>query len=542
MNEAKAEGRLRFEKAPPIVLEIPKKDGQGDFSTTIAYQLAAGEARSPREVAEILVRHLKRRCDSVQRVEIGGPGFINFTMKLAVWQEMLRTIAEQGASYGRADFGHGQNVQVEFVSANPTGPLHVGHGRGAAIGDAVARLLSATGFRVVREYYVNDMGTQMENLGASTLFRYRELLGRNEPLPDDFYRGAYVVDIARSILDHEGQKYAAQADAAVLPHFIRVSHDAIMKEIRRDLDRFKIHFDVWFSETSLHTGGDVRRLLDDLKARGHTYLHEGALWFATSKFGDDKDRVLVRQSDQTTYFTSDIAYHENKFHRGFERVIDIWGADHHGYIPRMKAYLKAMGRQESALEVVLVQLVNLLRGGKPVAMAKRAGDFVTLREVIDEVGPDVARYIFLTRRADSPLDFDLDVAKAQSSENPVYYIQYAHARVASIFRQAGEKGIPEPDPRATDLSRLDLPEETELLKILARYPWMIEACVNSLEVHRITAYLQDLAAAFHPYYNKHRVITEDRELTAARLLLVRSIRSVIANALDLLGVTSPEAM
>ena len=542
LREAREKKELKSQELPPVVLEVPKRKGQGDVATTVAMVMASKEGRPPREIAEIILKHLSGYEGIVEKVELAGPGFINFTMTRSFWYGVLRTINREGNSYGLSEIGADLPVQVEFVSANPTGPLHVGHGRGAVVGDVLANLLTATGHRVQREYYINDVGTQMDTLARSTYLRYEELVGRKIALPEGYYQGNYIADIAKSLLEENGKVFLDQPESAWLPVFRERASGEILKEIRRDLAQFGIAFDRWFSEQDLYRNGEVEEAFSELRARGVLYESEGALWLATSRFGDDKDRVVVRENGQQTYFASDIAYHRNKFKRGFKRVINIWGADHHGYIPRMKAMVQALGYPVDALEVLLVQLVNLLRDGKPVAMSTRAGEFVTLREVIEEVGTDVARFFFLMRRSDSPLDFDLGLAKKQSSENPVYYVQYAHARLCSLFRQAKEKGVSPSSPEQGILGRLELPEEFALIKQLALYPGLIEGSALTIEPHRLTFYLQELASQLHQYYYNHRIITDDADLTGARLLLMKCIQTVLGNALRLLGVQAPERM
>ncbi|OGP72110.1 MAG: arginine--tRNA ligase [Deltaproteobacteria bacterium RBG_13_60_28] len=432
-------------------------------------------------------------------------------------------------------------MQVEFVSANPTGPLHIGHGRGAALGDALANLLAAAGYEVVREYYINDVGNQINTLGRSLYFRVRELQGEKIDFPEDGYQGDYMKDLARDYLaGHNPPPSPTPTDEESIT-LGRYAGDVILNDIKKDLEDFGVRFDRWFSETDLYRRGEVEKSFALLKEKGFLYEKDGALWFNSSQFGDEKDRVVRRSTGVTTYFASDVAYHLHKFEEGYDLVVDIWGADHHGYVPRLQAAVEALGCG-GRLKVILVQLVSLLRHGEPVAMTTRGGTFVTLREVIDEVGKDAARFIFLTRRPDAHLEFDLEVAKTQSPENPVYYVQYAHARLASVFRQAGAQGIavPEPDPALFPL--LELPEETALLKMLANYPELVEGAARNLEPHRITYFLTELASQLHSYYYKHRFISEDLTLSQARLCLVRAIQTVLAHGLHILGVAAPETM
>ena len=521
----------------PVLFSIPKNAQYGDYATNVAMGLAKVLKRSPLQIAEELVRQIPPNLTWLDRVEVAKPGFINFYLKDLAFQGTLSLIIRAGASFGQATWGAGQKIQVEFVSANPTGPLHIGHGRGAALGGALANLLRATGHAVETEYYLNDVGTQMETLGHSIQTRARELTGEPVEFPENGYHGEYIKEIAQEIVREN--KDWPQADLAF---FSQQGREKILTGIKEDLDNFGIPFDCWFSEESLYTQGLVDELIREMQDRGLFYQEAGALWFKSSAFGDEKDRVVVRSNGAKTYFASDITYHLQKFNRGFDRVIDIWGADHHGYVPRIKAALKSRQIDPERLTVVLVQLVNLLREGKPVAMSTRAGEFVTLREVIDEVGKNAARYLFLTRRSDSPLDFDLEVAKKQGLENPVYYVQYAHARVQSVLRVAESQGLDGNPLGFNCLHRLELPEERDLCRQLTEYPEIIHQAALNLEPHRLTAYLGELAGMFHPYYNHQRFISDDQELTLARLLLAKATGGVIKNALSLLGVEAPDKM
>ncbi|MBI3805144.1 MAG: arginine--tRNA ligase [Nitrospirae bacterium] len=544
--EARQQGKLKQGKEVPIILEVPKREEQGDFATTLALSLSKEEGRPPRQIASDLVSLLQGRSPLVQKIEIAGPGYINFFLKKDYWHQTLLEICEKKEGYGRGSIGAGKRVQIEFVSANPTGPLHVAHGRAAALGDALARLLQAVGYQVDREYYINDVGNQMGLLGRSTYLRYRELSGEPVTLPEESYRADYIIDIAKEIQASEGDRYLRGAEEAHLPFFTRYAYQKILSWIRADLERFGVPFDRWFSEESLYQEKEVDAALALLKSAGVLYEEGGAQWVATTRYGDDKDRVVMRSNGQMTYFASDVAYHRNKFERGYDRLIDIWGADHHGYIARVKAVVAAMGYAPDRLDVLIHQLVNLLREGKPVAMSKRSGDFVTLREVMDEVGVDATRFFFLMRRSDTSLDFDLELAKKASNENPVFYVQYAHARLCSILRVAAERGWPveEEIRKATpsDLSVLDLPEEQALIKQLSIYPDLLVTAAEALEPHRLTFYLQELAGMLHRYYFEHRVVTEDLSRTRARLVLMAAVQIVLKNALDLLGVRAPERM
>jgi arginyl-tRNA synthetase len=537
-----SQGQLHSGRVPGFTVEVPAHAEHGDFSTNVAMLLAKEEKQAPRKVAEVLVDALGQGDGLWNRVEIAGPGFINFFLTPRCWFGVLDEVVRQGRSYGCGQQGAGRKVQVEFVSANPTGPLHIGHGRGAATGDAVASVLQAAGYQVQREYYINDAGNQMDTLGRSLYLRYRELLGEDVAFPQDCYQGVYIKDLAREVLERDGERLLELPEKQAIRYFAEYGGGQIRDGIEEDLQAFGVHLDNWYSEQGLYDRGEVEAGIALLKERGLTYEQEGALWLRTSDYGDDKDRVLVRSNGATTYFASDVAYHKEKFERGFDLVVDVWGADHHGYVPRMKAMLAGLGRNPEDLQIILVQLVNLLRDGQQVAMSTRSGEFVTLREVIDEVGRDACRFFFLMRRSDSQLDFDLELAKKQSNENPVYYVQYAHARICSINRNAWEQGLQSPELGQVDVDRLTLDEELALAKVLDRYPETVAGAARHFEPHRIVFYLQDLAARFHSYYNKERVLSEDPEISRARLYLVNCVRTVLQNALLLLGVSAPETM
>ncbi|MFP3868767.1 MAG: arginine--tRNA ligase [Desulfobacteraceae bacterium] len=542
LTQARSAGALNLAEIPAVQIEVPKITAHGDFATNVAMILAAAVRRPPREVAAIIIQHLDPPEGMLDRVEIAAPGFINFFIHEPYWHQVLNDISVEGTAYGTSDRWQGQWVQVEFVSANPTGPLHIGHGRGAALGDALANILAASGYQVEREYYINDVGTQMRTLGLSLYLRLRQLEGKEVEFPDTCYQGDYVIDLARQYQATHGRLPPGDPSEAELQTLGEYAGKAILRQIQRDLDDFGVRFDQWFSESRLFQDRSLERALAFLQEQGYLYEADGARWFKATAFGDEKDRVVRRRNGATTYFASDIAYHWNKIQRGFDLVVDIWGADHHGYVPRLQAAVRALGTDQQFLKVILVQLVSLLRQGVPLAMTTRGGTFVTLREVMDEVGKDAARFIFLSRRSDAHLDFDLDLAKQQSAENPVYYVQYAHARLASVFRLATGQGIDLHNLGSADLNLLSLPEEISLIKLLASYPDVVEAAAQFLEPHRITYFLTELAAQLHSYYYKHRFISESKELTQARLFLVQGIKTVLAQGLKLLGVEAPESM
>lgn len=560
LEDARAAGDLKLTTLPVLVLDVPKKSSWGDLATTVAMNLSASERRAPQEIAEIIAGRLRSHPEVLERIDVAPPGYINLTVKRDLWFRVLAEIEAQGEQYGCSTPGLGKRVLLEFVSANPTGPLHMGHGRGAALGGALANLLRATGHEVTTEYYINDAGRQVRLMAASVT-----AVQNQTSLPEDGYRGAYIVDLANRLREKQ------QAGDSGIGQVADWACSQLLGGIKTDLQAFNISFDRWFSEQKdLFDSGAVADALKTLKDKGFLEQKDGALWFLSKTFGDDKDRVVRKQDGEYTYLASDIAYHRNKLARGYDLLINIWGADHHGYIPRLQAAVEAFGYPKDRLKVVLVQIVNLLRGGQRVTMSKRAGEMVTLREVFEEVGADAAKFIFLTRRADSQLDFDLELAKQQSAENPVYYVQYAHARVASLFRVAAEREIAVPTTGSVDWSVLNSPDDLELIKPLAEYPALLEASAQALEPHRLTYYLQDLAARLHAYYYKHRILppmlereldSQDRlkpvaleaeqgrkgetltpALTAARLCLFRNVQTVIRNGLGILGVTAPERM
>jgi arginyl-tRNA synthetase len=529
---------------PEVVWEYPPDPAFGDLSTPIAFSLAKLVRRKPRDIAVAIQHALAVSPALVEKVEVAGAGYLNIFVSRDWWWAIIRTVLEMGPEYGRAKLGRGQRVQVEFVSANPTGPLHVGHGRGAALGDAIASLLASVGYQVEREFYINDAGTQVRLLGESIWARYLEAAGQAVAFPENGYHGAYVRELAAQVAALPGLG-EMQADKAIQA-CTEWGSAILLVEIKSDLRDFGVVFDSWFSEKSLFDSGEVDEALATLRAGGYLYEDGKAVGFRASDFGDEKDRILIRSTGEPTYFTSDIAYHANKIRRGFHKLINIWGADHGGYIPRVKAAIGALGHDPDVLQVILLQMVRVLRGGLPVPMSKRSGQFVELREVVSEVGKDAARFLFLTRRSESQLDFDIEIAKKQSMDNPVFYVQYAHARGSSVARKAEEAGLSGPHADA-DLMLLTLPEELAMTKLVAKYPEMVRNAALACEPHRVTTFLQELAATFHGYFTRYkeseeRVISENRELSRARLALVAAVRQVIANGLGLLGVTAPERM
>jgi arginyl-tRNA synthetase len=530
---------------PEVQWEYPPDAAFGDLSTPVSFSLAKALKRKPRDIAAAIRRGMAPDPALVERVDLAGAGYLNVFVTKAWWQAIVRAVLAAGDDYGRADLGRGQRVQVEFVSANPTGPLHVGHGRGAALGDAIAALLVAIGYQAEREFYINDAGTQVRLLGESVWARLQEATGRPVAFPENGYHGEYVRDVASQLAAADPTLLAMPAPEGVAACAERGAA-LLLEEIKADLRDFGVVFDSWFSERHLFDSGEVTAALAALRAGGYLYEDGKAVGFRASDFGDEKDRILIRSSGEPTYFTSDIAYHANKVRRGFQRLINIWGADHGGYIPRVKAAIHALGHDPEILQVILLQMVRVLRGGQPVAMSKRSGQFVELREVVGEVGRDAARFLFLTRRSESQLDFDIEVAKRQTMDNPVFYVQYAHARACSMARKAEEAGLRGPFGDA-DLTRLALPEELQLMKRLALYPEMVRNAALTCEPHRVTTYLQELAAAFHGYFTQYkdteeRVISGDHELSRARLAMVMAVRLVVANGLRLLGVAAPERM
>ena len=542
LDRAQAKGDLNLPETPDIIIEEPKDETLGDFATTLAMQLARSEKKNPKVIAEMICGFLKDGNDAIDSAQVAGPGFINIKMSADFFRKRLREVVEQGRDFGRSDVGQNKKVLVEFVSANPTGPLHVGHGRGAAVGHDLSCLLNMAGYDVSTEYYINDVGNQMNMLGRSTWLRYKELAGHKVTFPDDGYKGDYIRDIAQQVIDKDGTRHLDKPDEDALTFFRQFSKDSILEGIRNDLKEFRVEFDRWFSEASLDEDDSVNRAINWLRDKGFVYEKDGATWVKISESQDAADRVIIKQGGERTYFCSDIAYHKNKVDRGYDLILDLWGADHHGYVPRMQSVLKAMGYGEEVFKILLVQFVALKRGGKKVSMSTRSGEFETLSDVVAEVGVDATRFFFLMRGSDSHLEFDLDLAKKESPENPVYYIQYAHARICSVFRTAEKQKVPFPELDTTDLSQLKEAEEFALIKKILAYRECIEKSALTLEVHRIAFYLHELVAIFHSYYKQHRIVTEDRERTLARLLLLDCLRNVIASGLSILGVSVPEKM
>jgi arginyl-tRNA synthetase len=532
-------GELNSTELPPLLLEPPKQREFGDLATNVAMLWAQKAKKPPRVIAEMILKNLEDPDGLLARKEIAGPGFLNFTFSSQFYYQRLRALAAE--KEGHVDFGRGRKVLVEFASVNPTGPLHVGHGRVAVIGDVLARLHKAVGFEIEREYYVNDAGKQMENLGRSVYARYQELLGMPSEFPVDGYPGDYVKELAEKAKSANGSKLTGVSEDVAIEFFTQYAGDALLQTIRNQLDDFGIHFDSFFSERTLRERNEVTETIELLRSRGLIYSQDGAEWFRSKQFGDDKDRTVIKSDGELTYFAGDIAYHRNKFERKFDKLINVWGADHHGYVARLKAAMQGLGYDPNLLDVVLVQMVQLTRGGEPVRMGKRTGEFVSLEEVLQEVGRDAARFFFLMRKSDSHLDFDLDLAKRQSSDNPVFYVQYAHARVASIFEQARKTGMLDGDAPVV-LERLKLGEELELIRRLVQFDDALEDSVRELEPHRLVFYLFELAGEFHRYYNRFRVISDDPSLSHARLVLVQNVQRTIRRGLEILGVDAPMKM
>lgn len=538
---ARQAGVLNMNAPGPVQLEIPPQKKFGDYATNFAMQTAKAAKTNPRAVAAAIASRMQ--APWLEKVEIAGPGFMNFYLKPDWLYELLDRIIKAGEQWGNLAAERPQKIQVEFVSANPTGPLHVGHGRGAALGSALVNLLRAAGHTVEAEFYINDAGSQIDHLAASVNARYLELLGEPAVFPEDGYHGHDIIETAQRIINRDGDRYLAVADAERLAVFKELALTEKLAALREDLEAFKVTFDVWFSERSLHRRNAINTTCDMLTAKGYMYRRDGALWLKSTAYGDDKDRVVIRDNGVPTYLAADIAYHRDKLERGFDTIINIWGADHHGYIPRVKAAIAAMGYDPQRLEVLILQMVSLYRNGELVKMSKRTGQGVTLTELMEEVGVDAARFFFIMRSADSQLDFDLDLAKSHTNENPVYYIQYAHARIASIFRQAAETGIDATPPMSVaGLAVLTQPAEIDLIKKLGSYPGEIADAARERAPHRIARFAHELAGLFHTFYNQCRIIGVEPELQAARLALVKAVQSTIRHSLAILGVSAPDKM
>jgi len=527
---------------PQIEIEIPREEAFGDASTPLAMGLSRLLKKAPKKIAEDIINTIEDKS-LFKKIDIAGPGFINFTFTDEYLQSSLQNMLLSEKSFLREDIGKGKRVLVEFVSANPTGPLHIGHAKGAAVGNSLCNLLQELGFIVEREYYINDAGRQIKMLGLSLYARYQQLLGIACEFPEDGYRGQYIDEEASALHEFAGEKYKNVPFETCEKELTDWAYKRMLDLIKKDLALFAVRdFTSWISEKQMHEKGEVISAIDDLRARGYIYEKDKAVWFRSTDFNDDKDRVIIKSDGQYTYFASDIAYHKDKLDRGFDIIIDIWGADHHGYVPRIESVMKAFGYDSSKFRVILVQMVNLLKHGEPFQMSKRAGNFVTLSEVVDLVGADNTKFIFLTRKSDSHLDFDIDVVTATSAENPVYYVQYAYARINSILNNADEKAIDINSLKDINLSLLTNKEELSLIKKLLTYLIVLESSAQAYEPHRITFYLQELAKMFHSYYHKHKVITNNLETTRARLALCLAIKTVMKDALGILGVTSPEKM
>ncbi|MBG9446394.1 arginine--tRNA ligase [Cytobacillus firmus] len=533
-------GLAAEEQIPDVILEIPKEKSHGDYSTNMAMQLARVAKKAPRVIAEELIASFDSSKASIEKIEIAGPGFINFYMNNAYLTDLIPAVLGAGDQYGETTVGNNQKIQVEFVSANPTGDLHLGHARGAAVGDSLCNILDKAGYDVSREYYINDAGNQINNLALSVEARYFQALGLDKEMPADGYHGEDIIGIGKKLADEHGDKYVNADEKERFDFFRAYGLKYEMAKLKQDLEDFRVPFDVWYSETSLYHNGKIDTALQALKDNGHIYEEEGATWFRSTTFGDDKDRVLIKNDGSYTYLTPDIAYHKDKLERGFEKLINIWGADHHGYIPRMKAAIQALGYDREALEVEIIQLVHLYKNGEKMKMSKRTGKAVTMRDLVEEVGLDATRYFFAMRSADTHLDFDLDLAVSQSNENPVYYAQYAHARISSILRQGEEQGM---SAEAADYSLISAEKEIDVLKKIGEFPQAVGEAAQKRMPHRITNYIYELASSFHSFYNAEKVLdAENPERTKARLALIKAVQTTLKNSLKLIGVSAPEKM
>lgn len=534
-------GLAEESQIPNVVLETPKDKTHGDYSTNMAMQLARVAKKAPRQIAEEIVAHFDKGKASIEKLDIAGPGFINFYMNNQYLTKLIPSVLEAGEAYGETNIGNGERVQVEFVSANPTGDLHLGHARGAAVGDSLCNVLSKAGYDVSREYYINDAGNQINNLALSVEVRYFEALGLKKPMPEDGYRGEDIIAIGKRLAEECGDRFVNEEESERLAFFREYGLKYELEKLRKDLENFRVPFDVWYSETSLYQNGKIDKALEALREKGHVYEEDGATWFRSTTFGDDKDRVLIKKDGTYTYLLPDIAYHKDKLDRGFDKLINVWGADHHGYIPRMKAAIEALGYEKGTLEVEIIQLVHLYKNGEKMKMSKRTGKAVTMRDLIEEVGLDAVRYFFAMRSADTHMDFDLDLAVSTSNENPVYYAQYAHARICSMLRQGEEQGL---KPAADlDFSHIQSEKEYDLLKTIGGFPEAVAEAAEKRIPHRVTNYIYDLASALHSFYNAEKVIDpENEEKSRARLALMKATQITLNNALQLIGVSAPEKM
>ncbi|OAB35004.1 arginine--tRNA ligase [Paenibacillus macquariensis subsp. defensor] len=537
-----AAGLVTLEELPAITLEVPKDKTHGDLATNIAMQLTKIAKKNPRQIAESIIAHLDLKKANIEKAEIAGPGFINFTLVKTYLYPVLQQVQEHGSDYGRSNVGQGKRVQIEFVSANPTGTLHLGHARGAAVGDSLCNVLDFAGYQVTREYYINDAGNQIVNLCKSIEARYLQELGQDVEMPEDGYHGADIKGFAKELVAEKGESLLSMSPEERTAFLRTYGLEKELAKIKRDLSRFRVHFDEWFSETSLYENGQVEVALSELKARGEVYELDEATWLRTTDYGDDKDRVLVKNDGTYTYLTPDIAYHRNKYSRGYDQMINIWGADHHGYIPRVKAAMDSLGYDSGKLTVLIAQMVSLFQDGEKVKMSKRTGKAVTMIDLMDEVGVDAIRYFFTMRSMDSHLDFDMDLAISTSNENPVFYVQYAHARICSIFRQAEEQNITLLALSDIDLTKLNNDREYDLLRKIGELPEEIATAADNYAPHRMVRYVYELSSMLHSYYKAERVITEDVMQTQARLALLGAVRVVIVNVLKMIGVTAPEKM
>ncbi|MDX8045036.1 arginine--tRNA ligase [Gracilibacillus sp. S3-1-1] len=525
---------------PAIILEQPKDKAHGDYATNVAMQLARVAKKAPRQIAEDIIAKLDQSKASIKSVDIAGPGFINFFIDNSYLTNLIPTILQEGDAYGSSNTGKGEKIQVEFVSANPTGDLHLGHARGASVGDALSNILAKAGYHVEREYYINDAGNQINNLALSVQARFMQVLGKDFPMPEDGYHGADIIGIAETLKEEYGEALLEKSEDEQLSFYREYGLQYELDKLAKDLKEFRVTFDNWFSETSLYKEDKIVPAIDVLKEKGYIFEEDGATWFRTTEFGDDKNRVLVKNDGSYTYLSPDIAYHKNKLDRGFDKLINVWGADHHGYIPRMRAAIQGLGYDADTLEVEIIQMVNLFENGEKVKMSKRTGKAVTLRELMEEVGIDAMRYFFVMRSADAHLDFDMDLAKSESNENPVYYVQYAHARICTMLKQAKDKAI---DFADYDASHLQSEKAQDLLKKLGEFTQVVADAAENRTPHRIPQYLFDLAANLHSFYNAEKVInTDDVEGTKARLALMEAVRITLANGMKLIGVHAPESM